>query len=53
MHLDRGFVLAKFGPGKQREAKIDGGRIQSVQILGSSSISVQRGATGHRQQSSS
>ena len=33
MHLHRGFVLAKLGPGKQRKAKIDGGRIQSVQTL--------------------
>src|SRR6266851_4132193 len=33
VHLHGRFVLAKPGPRKQRETKIDGGRIQSVQTL--------------------
>jgi hypothetical protein len=33
MHLDRAFVLAKFGPRKQRKAQVDGGRVQRVQAL--------------------
>lgn len=33
MHLHRRFVPTKLGPRKQREAKIDGGGIQSVQTL--------------------
>jgi hypothetical protein len=33
VHFDGGFVLAKFGPGKQRKAQVDGGRVQRVQTL--------------------
>ena len=31
VHLDGGLVPAEFGPGKQREAEIDGGRIERVE----------------------
>jgi len=31
VHFDGGFVLAKFGPGKQGKAQVDGGRVQRVQ----------------------
>ena len=33
MHLYGGFVPPKLGPGEQRQAKIDGGRIQRVEAL--------------------
>src|ERR1035437_7224429 len=33
VHFDGGFVLAEFGPGKQRKAQVDGGRVQRVQTL--------------------
>ena len=33
VHLDCGFVLSEFGPGKQRETQVDGGRVQRVQAL--------------------
>ena len=33
MHLHRGLVLTKPGPGKQSQAEIDGGRVQRVQTL--------------------
>jgi hypothetical protein len=33
MHLDGGLVPAKLRPRKQRQAQVDGGRIQSVQAL--------------------
>src|ERR1019366_3185785 len=33
VHFDSGFVLAKLGPGKQRKAQVDGGRVQRVQTL--------------------
>jgi len=33
VHLDCGFVLSEFGPGKQRRTRVDGGRIQRVQTL--------------------
>src|SRR5438105_7953434 len=33
MHLHRRLVLTKLGPRKEREAKIDGGGVQSIQTL--------------------
>jgi len=30
VHLDGGFVLSEFGPGKQRKTQVDGGRVQRV-----------------------
>ncbi len=30
MHFDGGLLLAEFGPGEQREAQIDGCRIQGL-----------------------
>ena len=33
VHLDGGLVLAEFGPREQRQAQIDGGRIQRVEAL--------------------
>ena len=33
VHFDGTLVLAEFGPRKQGQAQIDGGRIQSVQAL--------------------
>src|SRR6266852_5685604 len=33
VHLDGGLAPAKLGPRKQRQAQVDGGRIQSVQTL--------------------
>ena len=33
MHLDGGLAPAKIRPRKQRQAQVDGGRIQSVQAL--------------------
>lgn len=33
VHLDCGFVLSEFGPGKQRKTQVDGGRVQRVQTL--------------------
>ena len=33
VHLHRGFALAEFGPRKQCQAQIDGGRIERVQAL--------------------
>jgi hypothetical protein len=33
VHLEGGFVLAEFRPGEQRQAEIDGGRVDGVQTL--------------------
>jgi hypothetical protein len=33
MHLDGRLVLAKSGPREQRQAEVDGGRVQRVQAL--------------------
>ena len=33
VHLEGGLVPAELGPGEQREAQIDGGRVQSVETL--------------------
>ena len=33
VHLDGGFVPAELGPREQRQAQIDGGRVQRVQTL--------------------
>ncbi len=33
MHLHRRLVLTKLGPREEREAKIDGGGVQSIQTL--------------------
>ena len=33
VHLDGGLVLAESGPGEQRQAEIDGGRVQRIQAL--------------------
>ena len=33
MHLHGSFVLPEFGPGKQRKAQVNSGRIQCVQTL--------------------